>query len=159
MVDVVDRATRSRMMSGIRARNTKPEIALRSALHGLGLRFRINDRRLPGRPDIVLPRHRAVVQVHGCFWHRHAGCRYATTPDSNREFWLEKFGVNMERDERSATALRGLGWRIAVVWECAMKERGAHETAKEVCDWLASPEVTAEFPAQAIPSCNAEKDG
>jgi DNA mismatch endonuclease (patch repair protein) len=136
MVDVVDRATRSRMMAGIRGRNTKPEVQLRSALHRLGVRFRVHDRRLIGRPDIVLPKYRAVVQVHGCFWHRHERCRFATTPSSNHAFWDEKFKANVARDQRSEAALRKLGWRIAIVWECAIRERGAEAIAGETLNWL-----------------------
>lgn len=138
MVDVVDKPTRSRMMAGIRAKNTKPEVALRSALHRLGFRFRIHDQSLPGRPDIVLPRYRAAVQVHGCFWHRHEGCRFATTPSSNRHFWETKFASNVQRDHTAELSLQGEGWRTAVIWECAIKERGAAEVARELSAWLTS---------------------
>ena len=99
MTDVVDRATRSRMMSGIRGRDTKPEKQVRSFLHRAGLRFRLHAS-LPGKPDLVFPKHGAVVFVHGCFWHRHAGCRYATTPSSNVDFWQAKFDANVARDKR-----------------------------------------------------------
>lgn len=136
MADVVDKATRSRMMAGITSRDTKPELALRSALHRLGLRFRVHDGKLPGRPDIVFPKHRAVVQVHGCFWHRHPECRFATTPATNREFWTSKFHANIERDDRTQRALEGLGWRTAVVWECLIKDRGPAELASELQRWL-----------------------
>lgn len=146
MADVVDTATRSRMMAGIRSRNTKPEVALRSALHRLGLRFRIHDGKLPGRPDIVFPRHRAAVQVHGCFWHRHEDCRYSTTPASNREFWTGKFLANVERDAKSRRALEDLGWRTAVVWECSLRKGGEVEVADSLRRWLESTNVSAEFP-------------
>lgn len=138
MVDVVDKLTRSRMMAGVRAKNTKPEVTLRSALHRLGFRFRIHDRALPGRPDIVLPRYKAAVQVHGCFWHRHEGCRLATSPSSNREFWEAKFASNVQRDHAAEISLREQGWRTAVIWECAIKERGAAEVARELSAWLTS---------------------
>lgn len=118
MVDIVDKATRSRMMSGIRGVNTKPERIVRSYLHRAGLRFRLHVRSLPGRPDIVLRRHRTVVEVRGCFWHRHHGCRYATTPSSNMDFWTKKFEENVSRDRRNEQALRTLGWRVLVIWEC-----------------------------------------
>lgn len=136
MADVVDKPTRSRMMAGIRAKNTKPEVALRSALHRLGFRFRIHDRTLPGRPDIVLPRYRAAVQVHGCFWHRHEACRFATNPSTNREFWQAKFSSNVQRDRAAELSLQEHGWRTAVIWECAIRERGAAEIARELATWL-----------------------
>ena len=123
-VDIVDRATRSRMMSGIRGRNTKPEVMVRRALHAAGLRFRLHRRDLPGVPDIVLPRWRAVVFVHGCFWHRHPGCRYATTPATNRAFWARKLSQNVLRDARQLRALRQLGWRVFVLWECQAGDPG-----------------------------------
>lgn len=138
MVDVVDKPTRSRMMAGIRAKNTKPEVALRSALHRLGFRFRIHDRALPGKPDVVLPRYRAVVQVHGCFWHRHDGCCFATNPSSNRDFWEAKFARNVQRDQAVELSLQGDGWRTAVIWECAIKARGAGQIARELSAWLKS---------------------
>ena len=105
-------------MSGISGKNTKPEIAVRQALHRLGFRYRLHVRDLPGKPDIVLPRYRAVVNVHGCFWHRHPGCRYATTPASNAEFWRVKLQGNVERDKRTDSQLASLGWRVFTVWEC-----------------------------------------
>lgn len=105
-------------MSRIRSRDTKPEIALRKALHALGLRFRLDNRRLPGKPDIVLPRYKAAVFVHGCFWHRHEGCKVATTPKSNTDFWVQKFDRNVARDARVAGELEALGWRVFVAWEC-----------------------------------------
>ena len=108
-------------MSGIRGANTQPERHVRSALHRAGLRFRINSRKLPGRPDIVLPKYRAVVFVHGCFWHRHNGCRYATSPSTNRDFWAKKFDGNVKRDSRNSRALRRLGWRVYTVWECDIR--------------------------------------
>ena len=117
-MDVVDSATRSRIMSAIGARNTVPELAVRKALQAAGLRFRLHRRDLPGRPDIVLPKYRTVVFVHGCFWHRHSGCRYATTPASNVLFWQQKFAGNVERDARQRRALRGAGWRVLTIWEC-----------------------------------------
>src|SRR5687768_5572518 len=118
MADIVDPRTRSRMMSGIRGKNTKPELAVRSYLHRRGLRFRLHGRGLPGRPDLVLPRFRAVVFVHGCFWHQHEGCRFAYSPVSNRRFWEAKLRGNAERDRRHAIALAEAGWRVFVVWEC-----------------------------------------
>lgn len=122
MADIVDPETRSRMMSGIRGKNTRPELALRRALHARGFRYRLHDKRLPGKPDLILPRFRAAIFVHGCFWHRHEGCKYATTPATRPEFWQAKFRENMERDQRNIDALLALGWRVAVVWECEIRE-------------------------------------
>ncbi|MGY0504457.1 very short patch repair endonuclease [Luteimonas sp. e5] len=116
-MDVVDPATRSRMMSGIRGKNTKPELVVRKHLHRAGLRFRLHAG-LPGRPDLVFPKYRAVVFVHGCFWHRHSGCRYATTPANNALFWQEKFEANVQRDVRVTRQLQDAGWRVLVVWSC-----------------------------------------
>ena len=121
MVDVVSSKVRSRMMAGIGGKDTKPELALRKGLFALGLRYRLHDRKLPGRPDIVLPRWNAVVFVHGCFWHRHPGCRFATMPSTRTEFWLDKFEKNVARDQRNVVALQTLGWRVLVVWECDIK--------------------------------------
>ena len=120
MTDVVDKQTRSRMMSGIKGANTKPELMLRRALHKRGFRFRIHDRRLPGRPDIVLPKWRVVIEVRGCFWHRHEGCPKATTPATNVDFWQEKFLLNVKRDKANCDALLADGWRVLIVWECAI---------------------------------------
>ena len=121
MTDVVDRATRSRMMSGIRGKDTQPEKLVRSFLHREGLRFALHAK-LPGKPDLAFPKHGAVVFVHGCFWHRHPNCRYATTPASNSEFWRTKFDANVARDNDAAKRLRSSGWRVFVVWSCSITE-------------------------------------
>jgi DNA mismatch endonuclease, patch repair protein len=137
MADIVDSATRSRMMKGIGSRDTRPEIALRSALHRRGLRFRLHVKGLPGKPDLVLPHFRAVIFVHGCFWHRHAGCRYASAPATRDEFWQAKFGGNIARDARNRAALLALGWRVAVVWECSLnKDNG--KVVDAVSHWLSA---------------------
>jgi DNA mismatch endonuclease (patch repair protein) len=124
-MDRISRERRSWNMSRIRGRDTKPEVTVRSVLHGLGWRFRLHRKDLPGRPDIVLVRHRTVVFVHGCFWHRHARCRFAYSPKSNRAFWNKKFGGNVARDRRDRGRLRRLGWRVIVVWECQADDRAA----------------------------------
>lgn len=129
MADTLTVAQRSAHMAKIRGRNTGPERAVRRAVHGLGLRFRVHGTAhgrargegLPGSPDIVLVRHRIAVFVHGCFWHQHAGCRLASVPSSNRQFWLEKFQRNVARDRRVARALRARGWRVFTVWECKVR--------------------------------------
>lgn len=106
-------------MSGIRGKDTKPELVVRSHLHRAGLRFRLHAK-LPGRPDLVLPKYRTVLFVHGCFWHRHKGCRYSTTPTSNAAFWQGKFQANVERDKVAKKALEELGWRVRVIWSCQL---------------------------------------
>ncbi len=122
MADIVDPRTRSRMMSGIRGKNTRPEIAVRKYLHSRGLRYRLHDKRLPGKPDLVLRKYRSVVFVHGCFWHQHRRCKYAYMPKSNRAFWRKKLASNVERDKENRQQLRRLGWRVLVVWECRLHD-------------------------------------
>lgn len=122
MMDVVDQATRSRMMASIHGRDTRPELLVRSLLHRAGLRFRVYGS-LPGHPDLVLSRYKAIVFVHGCFWHRHRGCKYATTPATNAEFWQRKFVENVRRDQRVERQLRRAGWHVFVVWTCRIDER------------------------------------
>lgn len=139
MADIVDPSTRSRMMSGIRGRDTQPELSLRRALHALGFRYKINDRRLPGKPDIVLPRYRAAIFVHGCFWHRHSGCRYATTPTTRAEFWRSKFEANVQRDARNLQALLDADWRVAIIWECALGPKRIVRTAERASKWIKGP--------------------
>lgn len=123
MADTVSPETRSRMMSGIRGKNTKPEMAVRKALFAAGFRFRLHRRDLPGAPDVVMPGRRVVVFVHGCFWHRHERCRLAATPMTRPEFWKSKLEGNAARDRRNIGHLRALGWRVLVVWECALRDR------------------------------------
>ena len=121
VADTLTIAERSRLMSKIRGKNTGPERAVRSLLHRAGFRFRLHVRGLPGTPDVVLPKYRAVVFVHGCFWHRHPGCRTAQMPKSHRKFWADKFARNVANDCRHRRRLRRLGWRVAIVWECQLK--------------------------------------
>ncbi len=113
---------RSWNMSRIRSKNTKPEIRIRSLLHHMGYRFRLHQKNLPGKPDIVLPKFQTVIFVHGCFWHRHPGCKYAYTPKSRIEFWQKKFNENIDRDCKVQKELEDIGWRILVVWECELKD-------------------------------------
>lgn len=121
MVDIVDKQTRSRMMAGIRGKNTQPEMLVRKYLHAKGFRYRLHVKKLPGSPDIVLQKYQLAIFVHGCFWHRHKGCRFATTPAQNRDKWLLKFRQNTARDQRQINELIDMGWRVLVVWECALK--------------------------------------
>lgn len=121
-MDTISKTQRSWNMSRIRGKNTKPELAVRSLLHQMGYRFRLHRRDLPGTPDIVLPKHRTVVEVRSCYFHRHEGCKGCTTPSSNVEFWLEKFEQNVERDRRNERAMRRLGWRVIVVWQCETRD-------------------------------------
>ena len=125
-------------MSGIRGRDTQPEMTLRRGLHRQGLRFRLHYKGLPGRPDIAFPSRKAVIFVHGCFWHRHPGCRYATTPKSNQDFWALKFSSNVVRDARTAEALTNAGWRMLVVWECELRPELELATLDKVTEWLRS---------------------
>jgi DNA mismatch endonuclease, patch repair protein len=146
LADVVDKATRSRMMAGIRGKNTKPEKLLRTALHAVGFRYRVHGTKLPGKPDLVFPKYGAVVLVHGCYWHRHPGCWWNTSPASNIEFWLRKFRENTERDARNIADLRKLGWRVAVVWECSLRMSSKEEVASSVGDWLRGQKPTLTLP-------------
>lgn len=123
-------------MAGIRSKNTMPELLLRRALHARGLRYRLHRAKLPGKPDLVYAKHQAVVFVHGCFWHRHSNCRFATTPATRPEFWTAKFSANIERDKRNVAALLENGWRIATVWECALKGGDVSRVAELVAHWL-----------------------
>ena len=125
MTDTVDADKRSEIMSRIRSRDTKPEMIVRRMAHRLGFRFRLHVKELPGSPDLVFPRHRAVIMVHGCFWHRHPGCRFASTPKTRRTYWEGKFQGNVVRDRRSQDALTDLGWRVMVVWECETGDQEA----------------------------------
>lgn len=139
MVDVVDSATRSRMMAGIRARNTKPEISIRSLLHRRGFRFRLHVRNLLGNPDMVFPRYGSIVFVHGCFWHGH-DCPLFKWPGTRPEFWRKKIGRNQINDIQTRTALITAGWRVGVVWECAIRGAGKDldGVIRRLADWLHS---------------------
>ena len=125
MTDIYEPRKRSEIMSRIRGRGTKPEIIVRRIAHRLGYRFRLHRKDLPGRPDMVFPRHRVVIMVHGCFWHRHPGCKHASTPKTRESFWKNKLEDNVARDGRNESALRELGWRVMVIWECETKDREA----------------------------------
>ena len=114
---------RSRNMSAIKSKNTKPEIKVRKILHSMGYRFRLHRKDLPGSPDIVLPKYKTVIFVHGCFWHRHENCKYASTPKTRQEFWEAKFRENINRDKLNQENLSSKGWKIIIVWECEIKDK------------------------------------
>ena len=114
---------RSRNMSAIKSKNTKPEIAVRKLLHSMGYRFRLHRKDLPGSPDIVLPKYKTVIFVHGCFWHRHENCKYASNPKTRQEFWEAKFRENINRDKLNQENLSSKGWKIIIVWECEIKDK------------------------------------
>lgn len=126
-------------MAGIKGKNTVPELVLRQAMHKRGFRFRLHVKQLPGRPDLLFPKYKAAVFVHGCFWHRHRNCRYATTPATRTEFWQTKFAANVARDSLLVMALINSGWRVAIIWECSLRNSvGIQETAEELSKWLVS---------------------
>jgi DNA mismatch endonuclease, patch repair protein len=131
-------------MSKVRSKDTKPEWILRCGLHRFGFRYRLKNGFLPGSPDLLFPKYHAVVFVHGCFWHRHQGCKDASTPKSNVDFWKKKFFKNIERDRRSLGDLRKLGWRIFVVWECELT-RNPIETIHMVAKWLNQGDVNYNY--------------
>lgn len=120
------------MMSGIRGKGTAPEMTVRRFLHAKGLRYRLHVKDLPGKPDLVFPKYGVVLFVHGCFWHRHKGCRYSTTPASNPEFWLKKFDDNVRRDADSINKLKKAGWRVFVIWECQMNDKILESLFKKI---------------------------
>lgn len=146
MADIVSKDIRSRMMSAIHGKNTKPEFAVRKVLTRAGFRYRLHRKDLPGTPDVVMPGRRIAIFVHGCFWHQHKGCRFSRMPTTNTAFWHEKLTRNVERDSQAAEALLRGGWRILTVWECATR-RGAEEDLGErlVC-WIESGERSSEIP-------------
>lgn len=151
MADIVDKKTRSRMMAGIKGKNTKPELVLRRALHARGFRFRLHGKEFPGRPDLVFPKHGAVIFVHGCFWHRHSNCRYTTNPSTRMEFWQGKFDANVARDSANKVALLSLGWRVATVWECALRTPALADAAVDATSsWLVSGESQLEIGQQEV---------
>ncbi|NBB81380.1 MAG: DNA mismatch endonuclease Vsr [Verrucomicrobia bacterium] len=127
---------RSEMMSRIGSQNTKPEMVVRKGLHAAGFRYRLHARNLPGSPDIVLPKYRSVILVHGCFWHAHKGCRNFRLPKSNTDFWREKLVLNAERDTRQLKELQDAGWRTLVVWECATRDFSTKKLLETIAAWL-----------------------
>ncbi len=142
MVDVFSEEKRSWVMSRVKGRDTKPELLVRSMVHRMGYRFRLHRRDLPGCPDIVLPRHKKVIFVHGCFWHSHRNCARAARPASNREFWDDKLDATVERDKRRVRELRRMGWQVLVVWQCELKDSG--KLKRKLDRFLSKPNPSSE---------------
>lgn len=151
MPDVMSTAERSALMAKVKGKNTTPEMLVRKALFAAGFRFRLHRKDLPGCPDIVLPRHRVVVFVHGCFWHAHQGCPRSKLPGTRQEFWRDKQTRNAARDAASVQSLHDQGWRVLVVWECALRRRqGVVEMAAAFSTWLESGAPTGEIDARTF---------
>ena len=151
MADIISKEKRSWVMSRVHGKDTTPERIVRSYLFSRGLRFRLFSKKLPGHPDVVLPKYKAVIEIRGCFWHRHPGCKIASTPKSNIAFWQEKFDRNVARDARNEAAIRALGWRYFVVWECELSRKADRaQRLSDLYDAIVSPApVAAEAPMAA----------
>lgn len=150
MTDTVSPNKRSQMMSGIRGKNTKPELLVRKALFSAGFRFRLHCRKLPGVPDIVLPKHRVAVFVNGCYWHRHDGCKFFKLPSTRVEFWKEKLNGNKKRDLLKSSALQAAGWRVLIIWECAVRDQTILKNLPKLfSDWLNGGNMTGEITGAA----------
>ena len=150
-MDLVDKQTRSRMMSNIKDKNTKPEITIRSLIHNLGFRFRLHDKYLPGKPDIVLKKYKVVIFIHGCYWHRHENCKLASTPKQNAEFWQNKFEDNVRRDGEVYFQLKTLGWRTAVIWECSIRDKqNLPDSIDLLASWIKSDSEYLEIPSRLV---------
>ena len=134
MTDHLTSKERSRNMAAIKSKNTSPEIKVRSLLHRNGYRFRLYNKNLPGKPDIILPKYNTVIFVHGCFWYRHTGCKDCTTPKTNKKYWTEKFNKNIKRDKYVQDELKQLGWNVIVIWQCELKDQD--KLIKELCNKL-----------------------
>lgn len=140
MTDRVDAVARSRIMASVRSKNTKPEIILRKALFSLGFRYRLHSGSLPGKPDLVLPKFKAVIFINGCFWHWH-GCKHSRLPSENYEYWLSKISKNRERDQKNYERLIEQQWRILIVWECALSKSGIANSVRRVESWLKGRDI------------------
>ena len=148
MADIVDSKTRSQMMSGIRSKNTKPEVLVRKALTLKGYRYRLHRKDLLGKPDIVMPGRRIAIFVHGCFWHQHEGCGLAKMPSTRPEFWAAKLGANVARDRNAVSLLSDQGWRVLQVWECATKSLERLQTLPDaLAGWIEGAEPLGEVSA------------
>lgn len=138
MTDVHSVAVRSYNMSRIRGRNTKPELLVRKFLHATGFRYRLHVKTLPGKPDIVLPKYRTIIYIHGCFWHGHEGCRYFKLPETRRDWWAQKLTENKQIDQKNLAALHELGWKVIIVWECELKREKKNQTLNSLSSQLLS---------------------
>lgn len=147
MTDIVSPEKRSKMMSGIRGKNTLPELLVRKSIFAEGLRFRLHRKDLPGNPDIVLPRKQVIIFVHGCFWHQHPGCRLAKLPTTNSDFWQKKLKGNSARDRKVAEELNSLGWRVLTIWECVTKDQAVLQVlGRLIFEWIEGKEVMGSIP-------------
>lgn len=144
MADSTVASTRSRIMAAIGGKNTRPELMVRRALHARGFRYRLHSSKLPGKPDMVLPSRRAVIFVHGCFWHRHTGCHWCTFPKTRMEFWNSKFEHNIARDARQQDELLQMGWRVGIVWECVTKTSDFSTVVRQLSEWISSRQPSFE---------------
>jgi DNA mismatch endonuclease (patch repair protein) len=147
VTDIVDKTTRSRMMSGIGGKNTKPEMLIRQGLHHMGFRYRLHVKDLPGKPDMVFPKYNAIILINGCFWHQH-DCHMFKWPSTRREFWHKKLVGNRERDQRNLETYQKLGWKVLVIWECAVKgrtKRSIEEVIHTAANWLQFDQGSAEL--------------
>ncbi|WP_126454370.1 very short patch repair endonuclease [Sulfuriflexus mobilis] len=133
MADKLSPQRRSEVMSAVKGKNTTPELRVRRVLHAMGYRFRLHRKDLPGKPDIVLPKYKLCIFVHGCFWHQHSGCKRATMPASNKAFWKKKLTGNFERDKKNTADLKSLGWQVCIIWECETKQQEVLEKALSNC--------------------------
>lgn len=136
MADVLSKEQRQKCMSHIKSKNTKPEVLVRRFLFANGYRFRLYRKDLPGKPDIVLPKYKTVIFINGCFWHGHSGCKYATIPETNREFWSNKIFGNVERDKVTFSSLEKMGWRVIVIWQCELKPKTKDQTLQNLISTL-----------------------
>jgi len=132
MADVHSKEIRSKNMAAIKAKNTKPEMLVRKFLHANGYRYKLHDKSLPGKPDIVLPKYKTVIFVHGCYWHGHKNCKYFVVPKTRTEWWLNKINGNIANDAKAAKALKKEGWKIITIWECGLKPAKVEQTLKSV---------------------------
>lgn len=151
-MDVVNKKKRSEMMAGIKGKNTRGELAIRKGLHNLGFRYQLHRKDLPGKPDLVFPKHHAVIFVNGCFWHAH-GCHIFKWPSTRVEFWREKIGVNKMRDERNIQTCIAMGWKVLVIWECALKgkyRRNLNEVIHTTANWLVYDSQSAEIKGREL---------
>jgi DNA mismatch endonuclease (patch repair protein) len=132
MADVHTKEKRSYNMSRIRSKDTKPELLVRKHLFASGFRYRLHDKKLPGKPDIILPKYNTIILIHGCFWHSHQNCRYAVMPKSNVDYWSDKISKNLNRDTQTIKQLTNLGWKLILVWECELKRQKIDKTLTQI---------------------------